>query len=150
MAQALQLNGARQSMPITVSAGGFVGTPDPPDPTTINQTLDITTTGSAMYSFATTYWMADVGCPTGTPTANCPTWSVSPAMNLTVTETMSTGTMNLPDPNNATAPMRTFGMLVTAASPSLPAVGSYAPSWTFPNGGRLTHLAVAIAPAQAP
>jgi len=144
--QELQLNGVRQSAPITGSASGFVGDPDPDDPSTTTLTLPVATSGSAIYSFISTMWADPGGCTTGTPSSNCPMWSISPSANLTLTETLATASQILGSWN---APTRAFAMLVTATSPSLPAPGTYMPSWTIPNGGagRLTHIAVAIAPA---
>jgi len=140
--QELQLNGVRQSSPITGSIGGTVGTPDPADPTTTTLTLPVATSGSMIYSFMAQMWPNLGGCTTGTPASNCPAWSVSPSANLTLTETVATSELNVNG-----APTRVFGMVVTATSPALPAAGSYMPSWATPSAGRLTHLAVAIAPA---
>ncbi len=146
IAQLVELNGVRQDMPIRTSRGGFLGSPDPADPATIGTPLEVVANGSAIYSFVSSYWMGDASCPAGTPGPGCPTWSVSPSMNLTVTETVSTGTINL----SGGAPARAFGMLVTAPSANLPAAGMYTPSWTFPNSGRLTHLALVLEPARSP
>jgi hypothetical protein len=146
IAQLVELHGVRQEMPIRASRGGFLGSPDPADPATIGMPLAVATNGSAIYSFVSSYWMGDASCPAGTPGTGCPTWSVSPAMNLTVTETVSTGPINL----SGGAPARAFGMLVTAPSANLPAAGMYTPNWSFPNSGRLTHLALVLEPAQAP
>lgn len=142
--QELQLNGVRQSAPITANIGAFVGTPDPNDPATTTLTLPVATSGSMIYSFMAQMWPNLGGCTTGTPASNCPAWSVSPAANLTVTETVATTELLVDN----TAPARAFGMIVTATSPALPAGGqSYMPTWATPSAGRLTHIAVAIAPA---
>jgi hypothetical protein len=146
IAQLVELHGVRQDMPIRTSRGGFLGAPDPDDPATIGSPLEVATNGSAIYSFVSAYWMGDASCPAGTPGPGCPNWSISPSMNLTVTETVSTGPINLA----SDAPARVFGMLVTAPSANLPAAGTYTPRWSFPNSGRLTHLALVLAPARAP
>jgi hypothetical protein len=146
VAQLVQLNGVRQNMPFSNSRGEFVGAPDPNDPAASTLPLTIATNGSAIYSFISVYWMADTGCPAGTPTTNCPTWSVNPSTNLTLIETVSTGVVNLP----GGAPARAFGLFVTAPSPNLPAAGTYSPTWNFPNAGRMTHLAMVVEPAQGP
>jgi hypothetical protein len=137
------LTGVRQTNPIAASAGAFVGNPEAPDPSVIELTVPLAVSGSAIYSFASALWIDGGNCPAGTPSGNCPTWSVSPATNLTVTETMSTSPISV-----FNTPMRAFGMFVSAASPSLPAAGNYLPRWSIPWSGRMTHLAVAIAPAQ--
>jgi hypothetical protein len=149
VAQLLQLNGARQSMPITGSAGGSLGNPDPADPGVTTPSLPVTVSGSLIYSFLSDYWDTRT-CAVGAMSGGCPAWSVTPAQNLTLIETMATAPLTFYPTNSGNAPMRAFGMVVTAASPSLPAVGTYVPSWSDPNPGRLTHLAVVIAPAEGP
>lgn len=147
VAQSLQLNGVRQDQPITGSAGGFLGAPDPVDPGVAAPALPIEVPGSVIYSFLSDYWDTRT-CAAGMRSGGCPAWSVTPDTNLTLTETMATAPFNFYPPNSGNAPIRAFGMVVTSSSPSVPAPGSYAPTWSDPNPGRLTHLAVAIAPAQ--
>ena len=149
VAQAVQLNGARQTMPVTASLGGSVGTPDPSDPGVSTLMLPLAVSGSVIYSFIADYWDTR-SCAVGAASSGCPAWSVSPAANLTLTETMATAPLYVYPPGSGNAPLRAFGMLVTAASPTLPVAGTYAPSWSDPNPGRLTHLAVTVAPAQSP
>ena len=129
VAQCLQLNGARQNTPITASAGAFVGAPDPADPGVSTVTLPVGVSGSVIYSFMSDYWDTR-SCAAGMASSACPAWSVSPPANLTLTETMATAPLSFYPPNSGNAPMRAFGMLVTAASVSLPAAGTYAPSWS--------------------
>ncbi len=148
VAQALQFNGVRQTLPITGSAGGFVGSPDPDDPGVTAPSLPLTVSGSVIYSFIADYWDTRT-CPVGMRSSGCPAWSVMPTANLTLIETMATPPLTFYPPNSGNAPMRAFGMVVTAASPLLPAAATYTPSWNDPNPGRLTHLAVAIAPAES-
>jgi hypothetical protein len=109
----------------------------------IELSVPVSVSGSALYSFTSALWIDTGNCTAGTPSGNCPSWSVSPATNLTVTETMATSHISV-----FNTPMRAFGMFVGASSPSLPAAGTYAPRWSIPWSGRMTHLAVAIAPAQ--
>lgn len=149
VAQALQFNGAKQSAPVTASAGGFLGAPDPDDPGVTTPTLPLAASGSLIYSFLADYWDTRV-CAAGTASTQCPAWSVTPSTNLTLIETMAAGPLTFYPPGTGSAPMRAFGMVVTAESPALPALGNYTPSWSDPNPGRLTHLSVVIAPAQAP
>jgi hypothetical protein len=148
VAQSLLLNGVRQSMPITSFAGGSVGEPDPDDPGVVAPSLPVAVSGSLIYSFIADYWDTR-SCALGARSSGCPAWSATPAANLTLTETLATEPLTFYPPNSGSAPMRAFGMVVTGASPSSPAVGTYAPSWSDPNPGRLTHLAVVLAPAQA-
>jgi hypothetical protein len=148
VAQVLQLNGVRQSMPVTSSVGGFLGAPDPADPGVVASALPVAVSGSVIYSFISDYWDTRT-CAVGASSSGCPAWSVTPAANLTLIETMATAPLTFYPPNSGNAPMRAFGMLVTAASPVLPAAASYTPSWSDPNPGRLTHLSVVIAPAQS-
>jgi hypothetical protein len=147
MMQDLQLNGVRQTTPITASGGGFLGTTtaEAPDPSTIPVALSVGTSGSIIYSFISAMWMDGGGCTTGTPSSNCPSWGVTPSTNLTATETWASTPISV-----SSTPMRSFGMFVSAPSPNLPATGSYTPSWTIPYSGRMTHLAVVVAPAQSP
>ncbi|HEY3496098.1 MAG TPA: hypothetical protein VGK73_15475 [Polyangiaceae bacterium] len=147
VAQQLLLTGARQTTPLTGSAGGFLGTssPEAPDPSVITVTVPVAVSGSAIYSFTSALWMDGGNCTPNTPSSNCPAWSVSPSTNLTVTETLAMAPVTV-----SGAPLRTFGMFISATSPSLPAVGDYQPRWSIPYSGRMTHLAVAIAPAQSP
>jgi hypothetical protein len=142
--QQLQLNGVRQTNSITGSAGGFLGTTqaEAPDPSVITLSLPLTVSGSAVYSLIATMWSDGGGCTPNTPATNCPSWSIAPSANLTVTETLAS-----PQLSAGSAVMRAFGMFVNAASPGLPDAGTYAPSWSVPWSGRMTHLAVAIAPA---
>jgi hypothetical protein len=77
------------------------------------------------------------------PSVNCATWDVDPSTALTATQTMSTPAMYIVD-----VPIRAFASYVTAASADLPAAGTYTPSWTLTHAGRMTHLAVVIAPAR--
>jgi hypothetical protein len=149
VAQCLQFSGVRQSMPITAYAGGSLGAPDPDDPGVVAPPLAVAVSGSLIYSFISDYWDTRT-CALGTRSSGCPDWSVMPAQDLTPLETMATAPLTFYPPNSGNAPMRAFGMVVMSASPSLPAAGSYSPTWSDPNPGRLTHLAVAIAPAQAP
>lgn len=149
VAQSLQLNGVRQTMPITSSGGGAIGAPDPDDPGTATAALPIGVSGSVIYSFISDYWDTRT-CALGARSSGCPAWSATPAQNLTLIQTMATAPLTFYPPDSGTAPMRAFGMLVTADSPAWPAVGTYKPTWSDPNPGRLTHLAVVIAPAQAP
>jgi hypothetical protein len=146
--QQLLLAGVRQSSPITGSAGAFLGTTsaEAPDPSVIGLSVPTATSGSVIYSYMSAYWMDGGNCTAGTPSANCPAWSVSPSTNLTVTETLASGVTNF----GGSAAARAFGMFVNASAAGLPAAGTYAPSWTIPISGRMTHLAVAIAPAQSP
>ena len=147
--QNLQLNGVRQTNPITASMGGFIGTPDPADPAVSTPMLPVAISGSVMYSFMSDYWDTRT-CSAGAVSSGCPAWSVTPAANLTVTETMATTPFNFYPPGSGNAPIRAFGMLVTAASPSVPQTATYSPSWSDPNPGRFTHLSVVVAPAQSP
>lgn len=146
VAQMLQLNGARQSTPITAYAGGFLGAPDPNDPGVTAPTLPITVGGSFVYSLLADYWDTRT-CTAGTVSNQCPQWSVTPPANLTLIETMADGPLTFYPPGTGSAPMRAFGLAVTASSPSLPAPGSYVPSFSDPNPGRLTYLSVVVAPA---
>jgi hypothetical protein len=143
--QQLLLTGVRQASPITDFAGGFLGTstPEAPDPSVIGVDVDVATSGSFIYSFISTYWSEGLGCPVGMPTSGCPAWSVNPSTNLTVAETLATSPINF----GGSATARMFGMSVSAASPALPVAGTYTPSWSVPYSGRMTHLAVVIAPA---
>jgi hypothetical protein len=149
VAQELQLNGAGQSMPISAFVGGFLGTPDPADPGVASAALPVATSGSFLYDFMSDYWDTRT-CAVGTASSGCPAWSVTPSTNLTLIETMATAPLTFYPPGTGSAPMRAFGMAVTAASPLLPAAGSYTLTWSDPNPGRVTHLALAIAPAQSP
>jgi hypothetical protein len=143
LVQLLQLNGVRQSMPISASAGAVAGNPDTPDPSTLGLALPIATSGSVIYSFGGAMWMDAGACPLGMPSVNCPTWDVDPSTALTASQTMSTPAMYIVD-----VPIRAFGSYVTADSPDLPAAGTYTPSWTLTHAGRMTHLAVVLAPAR--
>jgi hypothetical protein len=145
--QDLQLNGVSQTTPITASVGGFLGTTsaEAPDPSVITLNLALTLSGSAIYSLMSAMWTDGGTCTANTPATNCPSWSVTPATNLTVTETMAMSPLTV-----SGTPMRAYGMFVNGASAGLPAAGSYAPSWSIPYSGRMTHLAVAIAPAHSP
>jgi hypothetical protein len=69
---------------------------------------------------------------------------VNPSTNLTVIQTMSTTTAYI-----GGTPTRAFGMYAGSPAPSLPAAGTYNPSWTLSNSGRMTHLALVIAPASS-
>lgn len=142
MVQLLQLNGVRQTMPISAALSAVAGNPDTPDPSTIGLALPIATSGSVIYSFGAAMWMDAGTCPLGRPSENCPTWDLSPASELVATQTMSTSAMYIVD-----VPVRAFGMYATASSPDLPAAGTYTPSWTLTHSGRMSHLAVVIAPA---
>ncbi len=148
VAQALELNGASQSTPVTASAGGFLGTPDPSDPAVTMSSLHVAVSGSLIYSFLADYWDTRA-CSAGTSSNQCPAWSVTPSANLTLIETMANAPLTFYPPGTGSAPMRAFGMVVTAASASLPALGDFTPSWSDPNPGRLTHLSVVVAPAQS-
>jgi hypothetical protein len=145
--QDLQLNGVSQSAPIGGFAGGFLGitSAEAPDPSIITLSLPVAVSGSAIYSFIAALSSDGGGCTANTAAANCPSWSVSPSTNLAITETMA-----MPPLSIGSTPMRAFGMYVGAASPGLPAAGTYAPSWSIPSSGRMTHLAVAITPAHSP
>lgn len=142
MVQLLQLNGVRQAMPISAAASAVAGNPDTPDPSTIGLALPIATSGSVIYSFGAAMWMDPGTCPLGAPSADCPTWDMNPSSALTASQTMSTSAMYIID-----VPLRAFGMYATAASPELPQAGTYTPSWTLTHAGRMSHLAVVIAPA---
>jgi hypothetical protein len=143
MVQLLQLNGVRQTMPISASSGAVAGNPDTPDPSTIGLTLPITTSGSVIYSFGGAMWAGTGACPLGRPSVDCPTWAISPSESLTASQKMSTNAMYILD-----TPLRAFSMYVNADAPGLPAAGSYTPSWTLTHAGRMTHLAAVIAPAR--
>jgi hypothetical protein len=148
IANLVQFNGVRQATPIAAFNGGFlgtVGTPEAVDPSIISPAVSIATTGSRIYSFMSTMWMSNMSCPTNTPTSGCPTWSVSPATGLTLTELLSSAEVS-----GAGTLMRAFGTYVSAGSAALPAVGTYTPSWSVPYSGRMTHLAVVMHPAQQP
>lgn len=143
--QLLQLNGARQTSPITAFSGGFLGTStaEAPDPSVIGLTLPVATSGSVIYSFASALWMDGKNCPAGVVTSGCPTWSITPSTNLTLLNTVSTAAQSFGGTS-----MRGFGLYVSAPSANLPAAGSYTPTWSIPFSGRMTHLAVVVAPAQ--
>jgi hypothetical protein len=149
VAQALQLNGAQQSAPITGYAGGFVGTPDPNDPGVTAPTLPVAVSGSLIYSFLADYWDTRA-CTAGTASSQCPAWSVTPSANVALIETMASAPLTFYPPGTGSAPMRAFGTVVTGSSPSLPAPGNYVPGFSDPNPGRMTYLSVVVAPAQAP
>jgi hypothetical protein len=137
--------GARQDEPITGYDGEFLGNPEAPDPSVIGLALPVEVSGSAIYSIVSAMGMYTGSCTPNTPSSNCPAWSVSPATNLTVTETMAQSSQTVGSTN-----MRAFGMFINASSASLPSAGTYAPSWSIPSSSRMTHLAVAIAPARSP
>ncbi|HTQ04297.1 MAG TPA: hypothetical protein VMI54_10590 [Polyangiaceae bacterium] len=145
--QELQLNGVSQTTPITASAGGYLGTAtaEAPDPSVISLNLAVSVSGSLIYSLMSAESMDGGTCTPNTPSAACPSWSVSPSTNLTATETLALAPVNI-----SGTPMRAFGMVVSGASAGLPATGTYAPSWSIPASGRMTHLAVAVAPAHSP
>jgi hypothetical protein len=143
--QQLLLLGARQDEPITGYDGEFLGNPEAPDPSVIGLALPVEVSGSAIYSIVSAMGMYTGSCTPNTPSSNCPAWSVSPATNLTVTETMAQSSQTVGSTN-----MRAFGMFINASSASLPSAGTYAPSWSIPSSSRMTHLAVAIAPARSP
>jgi hypothetical protein len=112
-------------------------------------TVNLTTSGSLIYDLLADYWDTRT-CNAGTSSNQCPSWSVTPSANLTLIETMAAGPLNFYPPGTGSAPMRAFGTVVTAASPALPAAGSYIPSFSDPNPGRLTYLSVVVAPARTP
>lgn len=143
--QLVQLNGVRQTTPITGFAGAAL--PDGNDPSIIPLTVPVAVSGSVIYSFASAMWMDSRNCPAAQPqpATGCPSWSINPFTNLTLLNTVGSGVLNI-----SSAPVRAFGLYVNAASPNLPAAGSYTPQWSIPSTGRMTHLAVAIAPAQGP
>ncbi len=145
--QHLQLNGASQTGPVTASLGGFLGTTtaEAPDPSVITLNLPITVSGSIIYSFIAAMGSDGGTCTANTPATNCPSWSVTPPTNLSVTETWAMTPLSV-----GSMPMRAFGMFVSGASAGLPAVGTYSPSWSVPASNRMTHLAVAVAPAHTP
>jgi len=151
--QALQLNGAAQATPIVASVGGTVGAPDPNDPGVSALSLPVATSGSVLYSFFADEFDSRA-CAVGASGGTCPTWTVSPAAGLTLSETMATPPFEfypISNPaNSAHAHIRGFGLAVTASTAALPGVGSYTLTWSSPNPGRMTHLAVAIAPASSP
>jgi hypothetical protein len=145
VAQLVQLNGARQTNPITAFGGGFLGTStaEAPDPSVIGLTIPVATSGSVIYSFASALWMDGKSCPAGMVTSGCATWSITPSTNLTLLNTVSTSPQNFGGTS-----LRAFGLYVNAPSANLPAAGSYTPSWSIPFSGRMTHMAVVVAPAQ--
>lgn len=145
--QLVQLNGVRQTTPITAFAGGFLGTSsaEAPDPSIIGLTVPVAVSGSVIYSFASAMWMDGRNCPAGMVTSGCPTWSITPSTNLTLLNTVSTGAQSI-----GGTPVRAFGLYVNAASANLPVAGSYTPQWRIESSGRMTHLAVVVAPAQGP
>jgi len=151
--QALQLNGVNQSAPIAISAGGTVGTPDPADPGVSALSLAVATSGSLLYSFFADEFDSRA-CALGTAGGTCPSWTVAPSTGLTVAEVMATAPFQFYPLSNpalsAHTYIRGFGMAVTAPSAALPTAGSYSLTWSSPNPGRMTHLAVAIAPARSP
>lgn len=144
--QALELAGVAQDSPIADSNGGYLGTGDPeaPDPSVLPLSLTLSASGSMIVSFIATTGSDGGSCPVNTPQSNCPTWSVTPSKNLTVTETAATAPLGY-----AGGQLRVFGMVVTAGSASLPDAGDYAVSWSVPSSSRMTHLAVVVAPAQS-
>jgi hypothetical protein len=87
--------------------------------------------------------MSNMSCPVNTMPAGCPTWSVTPSANLTLTELLSSAEVG-----GGGGVMRAFGLYVSAGSAFFPTSGTYTPSWTVPYSGRMTHLAVVIHPAQ--
>jgi hypothetical protein len=145
VAQWVQLNGVRQDAPISAFRGGFLGTttPEAPDPSVIGLTIPVATSGSIIYSFASAMWMDGKSCPAGMPTTGCPSWSITPATNLTLLNTVSTSPHTV-----GGSTMRAFGLYVNAPSPHLPTAGSYTPTWSIPFTGRMTHMAIVVAPAQ--
>jgi len=142
--QELQLNGVSQTTPITAFAGSFLGmtTAEAPDPSVIGVSVPVALSGSLIYSLMSTQGSDGGGCTANQPAGNCPSWSVSPATNLTAAETLALAPINI-----SGVSMRAFGMIVSGASAGLPATGTYTPSWSVPASNRMTHLAVAIAPA---
>jgi hypothetical protein len=137
IANLVQLNGVRQSTPLSGSAGGFLGnctSIDSPDPSNIGHAVTVATTGSRILSFASALW----------PSTTAPTVGISPSSGLTLTQTYASAIID----NGAQ--MRASFVFVDATSGSVPAEGSYTPTWSFPFSGRTTHLAVVVHPYQAP
>jgi hypothetical protein len=133
IANLIQLNGVRQAMPITAFNGGFLGTcaqADPPSSGTLSPAVSVATTGSRIVTFMSTLWSSDT-----------PTFGVTPSSGLTIADVFSSATV---------LDMRGFFRYVSAGSAFLPNPGSYTPSFSVANLGRMTQLGVVIHPAQAP
>lgn len=140
-ANLLQLQGVRQTTPVSAFNGGFLGTctaTDPGDPSVISPAVSIATTGSRIYSFMSALWGSNAACPGG-----CPTYSISPAMGT------PTELYNAAEINNGAA-MRAFFRYTSPGSATAPTSGTYTPSFSHTAIGRMTHFAVVIHPAQQP
>jgi hypothetical protein len=139
IANLVQLQGVRQATPISAFNGGFLGTcagADPGDPSVISPVVSIATTGSRIYSFMSALWGSTAACPGG-----CPTYGITPAMGT------PNELYNSPEVNNG-ASMRAFFRYTSPGSAAAPTPGTYTPSFSHSNIGRMTHFAVVIHPAQ--
>jgi len=130
VANVVQLNGVRQSNPLTPSSSGFVV--DHGDPDTITQSVMVATTGSRVYSVVAGDW------------ANPLNYVVTP-MGTMATLFMST------DPVTGTGgtPLRASAVYLGGGSAgSLPvaATPGYTVAWTT-GADALTHLLVVVNPA---
>jgi hypothetical protein len=127
IAHAMQLNGVRQSNPLTPSAGGvlFDATVD-----MIQHSVSVATTGSRVYSIVAGLWtnaLTSAVTPTGLPVAN-----------LLNTAVLAGGGTE----------MRASAVYVGAGAATSLAPGSYTVAWTATSSDVLTHLAFVINPAQ--
>ncbi len=144
-ANVLELTGVDQSSPLGTKAGGTVGSPDPSEPFTIGNTLNIATPGSRVYSFVVAMWTPTNDCPVNVTTAGCPTWTIAPS-GLTANETFAMPQFY----GTGTEPLRAYAMFVSSGSASSPGSGNLTITWVPEYAGRITHLAVPIQPAHTP
>jgi len=134
IANLIQLNGVRQTTPISAFNGGFLGTcaaADPNGASTIAPIVSMATTGSRILSFMSGMW-----------TNGSPTFSVSPATGLTYTDLYNSAVVS---------DMRAFFRYVSAGTALIPVSGNFTVSFNSVSDlGRMTHLAVVVHPAQMP
>jgi hypothetical protein len=129
VAYVLQLQGVRQTTPISAQAGGFVlNQATPPN---IAHGVAITTAGSRIFSLVGALW---------TP---APTVAVSPS-GTTVTQLTQA-----PLVSNTTE-LRASAAYISGGSASTPVPNTYTTTWSYSNPHSRTHMAVVIHPVQQP
>jgi hypothetical protein len=129
VAYVLQLQGVRQSTPISAQNGGIMlSTAAPP---TIAQGVAISTAGSRIFSLVGALW------------ANNPTVAVSPS------GTTLTQLTQAPMVANQTE-LRASALYISGGSASTPVPNTYTTTWTYTNPNSRTHMAVVIHPLQQP
>jgi hypothetical protein len=132
IAHVVQVNGVRQSNPLTPSAGSVYF--DTPSEDTfadvVQNAVSVTTTGSRVYSIVAGLWSA------------APTSAVTPT-GQSVSTLLNTG-----DLSGGGTLMRASAIYVGSETATSLAPASYSVSWTATNSDVLTHLAFVINPAQ--